>query len=659
MIAKYDLGKKVGGKYQAKVGRDILFIERNLNFLKPDGRMAIVLPQGRFNNSSDKYIRDYIAERCRILAVVGLHGNVFKPHTGTKTSVLLVQKWDELLCPKKEDYPVFFATMQEPSKDNSGDKIYVANENGTPKLDEHGHLIVKHDLFNHEGLTEDGIAEAFIEFAKKGRVEFFSIGPSIEPFNKTRYRNLMDGLECSEVWLSYIKKSNDIFRLDSFFFAKEFLDNENLIGRIKTKSIQEIGGELRSFGAYSLNNEVEYLSEGIPFIRGVNMKNGTIDFDNLLYISDKANKLLWKSEVKPHTILLSMSGTIGDVAIAQANWKYPINSNQDIAKISFTKNVDPYFVFIFLLTKYGINYLRREARGSVQQHVFLSQIEQFKIPLLTNEFQRFIREKIYQIHALADGGQNLYLQAEQLLLDNLGMTDFTPSTERVSVKSFSESFRTSGRLDAEYYHAKYDTLFAKLSAVKTYLLGELVWIKKSLEPGSDEYRSEGIPFVRVSDLSKYGLSNPEIHLSRIPFSHMNLQPKKDTILLSKDGSVGIAYKVEKDLDIVTSGAILHLKLKTDQFLPDYLTLVLNSLIVKMQAERDAGGSIIQHWKPSEIEKVVIPWLPIDKQEQISYKIQESFSLRRESRELLERAKQAVEMAIEKDEQTAMDWLSNL
>ena len=87
--------------------------------------MAIVLPQGRFNNSSDKYIREFIAERCRILAVVGLHGNVFKPHTGTKTSVLFVQKWDDELCPKKEDYPIFFATMQKPSKDNSGEKIYV------------------------------------------------------------------------------------------------------------------------------------------------------------------------------------------------------------------------------------------------------------------------------------------------------------------------------------------------------------------------------------------------------------------------------------------------------------------------------------------------------------------------------------------------------
>lgn len=173
IIAKYELGKNAKGKYQSKVGRDILFIERNLNFLKPGGRMAIVLPQGRFNNSSDKYIREFITERCRILAVVGLHTNVFKPHTGTKTSVLFVQKWDDKLCPKKEDYPIFFATMQEPSKDNAGDKIFVKDKNGLPLLDTHGHLIVKHDLFNHEGMTEDGIAEAFLEFAKKEKLSFF------------------------------------------------------------------------------------------------------------------------------------------------------------------------------------------------------------------------------------------------------------------------------------------------------------------------------------------------------------------------------------------------------------------------------------------------------------------------------------------------------
>lgn len=173
--------RKTKLKEAPKMSRDVLFIERNLDFLRPGGRMAIVLPQGRFNNASDKYIREYIADRCRILAVVGLHGNVFKPHTGTKTSVLFVQKWDDEKCPRVDDYNIFFATMKEPSKDNRGDKIYreKINEDGTsePLLDKHGHLIVKHDLFNHDGLTEDGIAEAFAEFAKKEHLSFFADAP--------------------------------------------------------------------------------------------------------------------------------------------------------------------------------------------------------------------------------------------------------------------------------------------------------------------------------------------------------------------------------------------------------------------------------------------------------------------------------------------------
>lgn len=173
ILSHYELAKNDNGKWQKAVGRDILFIERNLNFLKPGGRMAVVLPQGRFNNANDKYIREFIAERCRILAVVGLHVNVFKPHTGTKTSVLFVQKWDDKLCPKKEDYPIFFATMQKPSKDNSGEKIYVKDKNGEIKLDKHSHFIVDHDLYNHDGMTQDGIAEAFIEFAKKEGLSFF------------------------------------------------------------------------------------------------------------------------------------------------------------------------------------------------------------------------------------------------------------------------------------------------------------------------------------------------------------------------------------------------------------------------------------------------------------------------------------------------------
>lgn len=154
-LGYYSVARDKKKKTKATEKRDVLFLERNLRFLKPGGRMAIVLPQGRFNNSSDKELREFIASECRILGVLGLHGNSFKPYTGTKTSVLLVQKWDAKKCPKLDDYPIFFATNTQSVKDNSGNYI------GSNTQD----TLAKSDL--------PQIAEAFAEFAKKEQLSFF------------------------------------------------------------------------------------------------------------------------------------------------------------------------------------------------------------------------------------------------------------------------------------------------------------------------------------------------------------------------------------------------------------------------------------------------------------------------------------------------------
>ena len=141
--------------------------------------MAIVLPQGRFNNTTDQYIRSFVDERARILAVVGLHINTFKPHTGTKTSVLFLQKWNDdpalgPLCPRTDDYPVFYAMSESGGKDNSGDYIYAKDLDGQYRLDKNGHLIVDHDLHSHAGELSDGIAETFVAWAKSEGLSFWA-----------------------------------------------------------------------------------------------------------------------------------------------------------------------------------------------------------------------------------------------------------------------------------------------------------------------------------------------------------------------------------------------------------------------------------------------------------------------------------------------------
>jgi type I restriction enzyme M protein len=103
--------------------------------------------------------------KARILAVVGLHINTFKPHTGTKTSVLFLQKWGGEVGKPKDDYPIFMAVSKKPGKNNSGEYVYKKDEKGNFILDEKGRRILDHDL--------DDIAEAFIKFAKQQKFNFW------------------------------------------------------------------------------------------------------------------------------------------------------------------------------------------------------------------------------------------------------------------------------------------------------------------------------------------------------------------------------------------------------------------------------------------------------------------------------------------------------
>ncbi len=161
LLRQYELAKK-DGKLRGNVERHILFIERSLDAVRPGGRLAIVLPQGVLNNTNMQYIREWLFDKARILAVVGLQVNTFKPHTGTKTSVLFLQKWGNGEDPLK-DYPIFMAVSKKSGKDNSGEYIYKKDANGYI-YNSHGRKILDHDL--------DEIADKFTEFAKNEGFSF-------------------------------------------------------------------------------------------------------------------------------------------------------------------------------------------------------------------------------------------------------------------------------------------------------------------------------------------------------------------------------------------------------------------------------------------------------------------------------------------------------
>ena len=458
----------------------------------------------------------------------------------------------------------------------------------------------------------------------------------------------MEGLEIKEKKL-YEVLSNKDFRIDSSFYTKEPKKNPDLI-------YAKIGEHLIS-SQYGISIEMNTDSVGYPIYRMNEIHDMLCDLD-VDKCADITQAEYDRFALKDRDVLFNRTNSfewVGRTGIYYQNDDIQRTFASYLVRLNPKDSILPEYLCAYLNCKYGEWDVKRRARQSINQtNVNPEEVKEIEIPILDIDLQQKIQCCFTQANSLRILSQKTYSEAELISHNELGINSIAVTDVNVSQKRFSD-FINSGRLDAEYYQPKYDDLFSRLSKFETKRLGDIVQIRKSIEPGSEAYQNQGIPFIRVSNLSKFGFSDTEIHLSPDEYGDV-IRPKQNTVLLSKDGSVGIAYKVEQDMDVITSGAILHLTITDNEFMPDYLTLVLNSVIVGMQAERDAGGSIIQHWKPSEIENVIIPKLSQEIQQEITNKVKESFALRRESKRLLDLAKTAVETAIEQGENAALRLL---
>lgn len=239
MLSQYDLAKpaiKRAGDKTPKEERDVLFIERIIKLLRPGGRAAIVLPQGKFNNSSLAFIREWILRHARLLAVVGLHGNSFKPHTGTKTSVLFVQKYTEVQLQN-------IAEIQAKVEENAPDYKSQIEE-----------LLKTHE--NEIEIAEEKIPEEVYEllleeFSEPENLEETSDDEQNEDKNEesTEPLSLQEKLELADEKIYEIEKS--------FLKAKEKLSGlDDEIEALKNKKDSELQISKDSF-----NSEIENLNQ--------------------------------------------------------------------------------------------------------------------------------------------------------------------------------------------------------------------------------------------------------------------------------------------------------------------------------------------------------------------------------------------------------------
>jgi type I restriction enzyme M protein len=182
---EYDLGhnwaKDANGNFiksnpSSSSAPEILFIEQCYNFLKPGGRMAIVLPDGILGNPNTEYVRSWILERFKILASIDLPVETFLPQVGVQASLLFLQKKKAQY--EDAEYDVFMAIAEAVGKDRRGVPIYERDEDGAELLFDE----VKETLFSENGverikrrhakvkhLDDDlpKIKDAYLEFLRK------------------------------------------------------------------------------------------------------------------------------------------------------------------------------------------------------------------------------------------------------------------------------------------------------------------------------------------------------------------------------------------------------------------------------------------------------------------------------------------------------------
>ena len=426
---------------------------------------------------------------------------------------------------------------------------------------------------------------------------------------------MLEGLSIKEILISEPLES-EIMRLEAEFYTAKTFDFQNAFK----------GESVLDFVQYGTSEELNEDNEGYPILRLNEFNSAFIGIPSK-FCKKISNETFESLKLKKNDVLICRTNgnpkLVGKSALVPADYNYAYASY--LFRIRPKREIiNSSTLVCFLNSKFGRMEIEKFSMASNQVNFSPAKFREMRIPKFTNNLNQIIESNYFKAYQLLEDSKATYNQAESLLLKTLGLENFQPSQEPVNVKRFSESFGNSGRLDAEYYQIKYEQVVEQIKSTNYDQLSSLVKIKKSIEPGSANYTEEGLPFVRVSDYDKFGLSTPDKYLTD-EFCKENaelikkLKPKKETILFSKDGSVGTAYMLRKDADFITSGAILHLTVKDNtKIIPEYLTLALNSKLVQMQAERDAGGSIILHWRVSEIENVVVPVIDFDKQREIAH-----------------------------------------
>lgn len=354
ILKNYIFGSKIKKRKSQRV--EVLFIERCLELLNKKGRLGIVLPDPVLSNPSLDFVREFILKNTKIIAVISLPQFAFRPvGSGMKTSLLFIEKKDKEN--DNRDYTIFMGGVEHIGYDSTN----RPDKNDLPKL-----------------------VEEYGKFLDDGE----------------NYKNI----ESEEIWTLKVglKKVLDEGRFDAKYYNPFY---QKVIKKLQTckyelKSIGELVVQPITSGATPRAKGEAYTTpeEGIPFIRIVNVKNGEIILDDVLYIKPEIhNKMLKRTQLKPNDVLVSIAGTIGNTAIVPQDLG-EANINQAIALLRLKRAIAlkskkevellPEYVALFLGSIYGKAQMEKISRPGAQANINTTELESILVPVPPTEIQQ-------------------------------------------------------------------------------------------------------------------------------------------------------------------------------------------------------------------------------------------------------------------------------
>ena len=475
------------------------------------------------------------------------------------------------------------------------------------------------------------------------------MSPSVEPFDEAKYKALMDGLECSEIKKSGLEFSG---RIDAEYYQKKYIEYQKIINRHDVLPLFKVADFLIGpFGsAYDTSSYVE--QSDYRYIRGQDVKPFLLQDTSPRYMADGDFFRLRKYALSCNDILVSVVGTLGNACIIQSHEVPAIFSCKSTAIKS--TGINPFYLLCYLNSKYGKSLLLRKERGAIQKGLNLDDLKTLDIPTFSSLFSERIEMCVNKAFDCIDQAKCDYREATKQIEEIVGQEQEVLEIS-CSTKTIKESFSSTGRLDAEFYQGKYyvyETGILLSAQGYSYIKKEFLHIKEKCSRELDAYN-----YVEIGDID-VGTGTAAfnvVNTSELP-DNAKIMTRQGDLLVSTVRPNRGAVAILEDDALLVSGAFTVLREKGN-YPKEILQVLLRTSTYRDWLLRFNVGTSYPVIKDEDVLNMPIPLFEESVKQSVVSKVNQAASLRAQSKQLLEYAKQAVEMAIEQGEVTALAWLS--